>query len=255
MQLKAPLLPFLLKTDMIVGEVKRGRITIEDAIVKSDIPIELPQERATLAWTGSVSLQDRKILNFNTAIPKQLLADLPLLRNNQKFLPAVLNVPISGSFDAPKVDLVGAVTKSALPGLGSGKPEDLINNLPDILGGGGGKKDKEKDKSRDKPIGDQPIGREPRSANDARDRNANPTDDPIGGLVDLAGGLLGGDKNKDRGGEKREMRDATGDQRISSDPDAPRKPAATTGPTTKSGKTKAARAREQQQRQAEELDK
>jgi hypothetical protein len=65
-----------------------------------------------------------------------------------------------------------------------------------------------------------------------RDRNQ---EDPIGGIVDLAGGLLGGDKNKkdDRATEKRDP----GDDRISNDPDAKRKP------TTRnvSGKTKAAR--------------
>jgi hypothetical protein len=197
----------------------------------------------TLAWSGAVNLHDRRILNFNTAIPKQLLGNIPGVAQYERYMPAVLNVPISGSFDAPKVDLLGAVTKSLIPG-GTGKPEDLLKGLPDLLDGG--KKDKEK------PRGDQPG--QPRSSSDGNrdlhgDRAADVSNDPVGGLVDLAGGLLGGKKKDEH--SQRGMRDI-GDERISSDPSSAPKPApaATTTPATQrtvSGKTKALRAKEQQE--------
>jgi len=176
-------------------------------VVKSDIPIVDPKGEPLMTWTGTVNLQDRHIVNFNTAIAKDLLADLPLVRNNQKFLPAFVNVPISGPFDKPKVDLLGAVTRSALPGIGSGKPEDIIQQLPDLLGGN--KKDK-KGKSRSGGGG----GDEPRSsADDGRDTGGTSRDnarggqqpqDPVGELLDIAGGLLNKDKNKSGKGNERD---------------------------------------------------
>jgi hypothetical protein len=242
MQLKAPFLPFLLKTDQLSGEVRKGQIIVENGIVKSDLPIVLDNDNGTLAWTGEVNLQDRRILHFNTAIPKQLLADLPLLRNNEKYIPNIVNVPISGSFDAPKVDLVGAVTKSLLPGVGSGKPEDLIKNLPDLINGlKGGKKN-----DRNRP----PSGDEPRSANDdapaPRDNAAKPKDDRVGDLLDLAGGLLNKNKKKDDRPESKDMRDSRdpGDQRNSADPKPAPATAPATAPTTQrnvSGRTRNAR--------------
>ncbi|HEY7117846.1 MAG TPA: hypothetical protein VH475_14755, partial [Tepidisphaeraceae bacterium] len=257
MQLKAPLLPFLLNTDTLSGQVTKGRITVENGIVRSDIPMELENGRMTLAWTGAVNLQDRQILNFNTAIPKQLIAELPILRNNAKFIPNVINVPIAGAFDKPHIDLAGAVTKSFLPGIGSGKPEDIINQLPGLLGGGG-----KKDKDKDNP-----------SAQDKNMRSGN-SDDPLAGLRDLAGGLLnqkgsgGGTNPADRAApapandrvtgnerisgeprtasERRPAAPVTGDERISSTP----RPTTTTAPTTTapaernvSGRTRAARQR------------
>ena len=149
MEFQAPLLPVLLKSDKLAGEVKKGHIIIADAVVKSDIPIVDAKGKMLMDWSGSVNLQDRNIIGFNTAIAKELLADLPILRNNEKYLPATLNVPVSGSFDAPKVDLVAAVTKSIVPGLGSGKPEDLLKTGTDLIEQlGGGKKDKDKDKKK-----------------------------------------------------------------------------------------------------------
>jgi hypothetical protein len=205
MELQAPILPVLLRTDQISGHVKQGRIIVENGVVKSDIPIVDPKGEPLMTWTGTVNLQDRHIVNFNTAIAKDLLADLPLIRNNQKFLPAFVNVPISGPFDRPKIDLLGAVTKSALPGIGSGKPEDIIQQLPDLLGGN--KKDK-KDKSRSRG-GDEPRS----STDDGRDTGGTSRDnaarggqqpqDPVGGLLDIAGGLLNKDKNKSNKGNER----------------------------------------------------
>jgi hypothetical protein len=256
MQLKAPLLPFLFKTDQLTGQVRKGTIIVENAIVKSDLPVELDMGgKATLAWSGSVNLQDRRILNFNTAIPKQLLADLPLLRNNEKFIPAVVNVPMSGSFDAPKIDLAGAVTKSLLPGFGSGKPEDLIKSLPDLINQakGGGKKDKS---DRNAPSGDEPINRDPKAAADSTPDKARPKDDAVGDLLDIAGGLLNKNKKKDKDRtNERDMRDSRdnptrpsdpGNDRISSDPPAASPPATvpSTAPATQrnvSGRTRDAR--------------
>ena len=189
MQLKAPLLPFLLKTDQLSGEVKKGQIVIENGVVKSDLPVELDNGRATLTWSGSVNLQDRRIINFNTAIPKELLADLPVLRNNEKLLPPVVNVPMSGSFDAPKIDLVAAVTKSLVPGLGSGKPEDILKKLPDILN-----KAKKGDRNKDDGDGGDGGGKNPRPAADDNAKPKSDQDKAIGDLLDIAGGLL--DKNK-----------------------------------------------------------
>jgi hypothetical protein len=226
MQLKAPLLPFLLKTDQLSGEVRQGKITVENGVVKSDIPIVLAGDNGTLEWSGAVDLQDRRILNFNTAIPKELLADLPLLRKNEKLIPKVVNVPISGSFDAPKVDLVAAVTSSLVPGLGTQNPEDLIKNLPDLLNGGKKKKGDKKSPSGDEPIGRQP-GAQRSSKEDAaprEDRAKSQQEDPVGDLLNLAGSLL--DKNgkkkekEDRPSSSKEPRDSgtRGDERISSDP-------------------------------------
>jgi hypothetical protein len=177
-----------------------------------------PKGEALITWNGSVNLQDRRIVNFNTAIAKDLLADLPLIRNNQKFLPAFVNVPISGPFDKPKVDLLGAVTKSALPGVGSGKPEDIIQQLPDLLGGN---KKKDKNKSR----GDEPAGSPRSSADDGRDMGGGSRDnahggqqpqDPVGGLLDIAGGLLNqgksgkGNNNRNGGDPSRDYPDSRG---------------------------------------------
>jgi hypothetical protein len=226
MQLKAPLLPYLLKTDQLAGEVRNGKVIVENGIVKSDIPIELDMGgKAVLAWSGSVNLQDRRILDFNTAIPKQLLADLPFLRNNEKLIPNVVNVPMSGSFDAPKIDLVAAVTKSLVPGIGSGKPEDLIKNLPDLINAARGKKDK---KDKNSQPGDEPINRDPKADNrDTPDNTAKPKDNPVGDLIDIAGGLLNKNK-KDKKTDERDMRDSRdnpparpadpGNERISNDP-------------------------------------
>jgi hypothetical protein len=280
MQLKAPLLPFLLKTDQLSGEVRNGKIIIENGIVKSDIPVELDMGgKAILAWSGSVNLQDRRILDFNTAIPKQLLADLPVLRNNEKLLPNVVNVPMSGSFDAPKIDLVAAVTKSLVPGIGSGKPEDLIKNLPDLINAATGKKDK-KDKrdNRNDQTGDERISRDPKADGrdapaDGNNNTAKPEDNAVGDLLDIAGGLLNKNK-KDKKTDERDMRDSgrdsrdaaprgndignerisnepprriTGDEPISADP-RPARPAttapSTTAPATQrnvSGRTRDAR--------------
>jgi hypothetical protein len=208
--------------------------------VKSDIPIVDEKGRTLMAWNGSVNLQDRRIVNFNTAVAKQLLADLPILRNNEKMLPAMLSVPISGPFDKPKVDLIGAVTSSIVPGLGGGgKPEDLIERLPDLLGGG----KKDKNKSR----GDEPITPQPRDSERSRDRRSSADDgrdmgeagrdntarggagqpqDPVGGLLDLAGGLLNQGKPKDGGArdsrDRRDSRDATGGREPRGDADRPR---------------------------------
>jgi hypothetical protein len=249
MQLQAPFLPFLLRTDQLSGEVKQGKIIVEDGIVKSDIPIELADGNATLTWSGAVNLQDRRILNFNTAIPKELLADLPLLRKNEKLIPKIVNVPISGSFDAPKVDLVAAVTSSLLPGIGGQNPEDLIKNLPDLLNGG--KKKKEKT-----PRGDEPIGRDEAPPRSSREGDAQPKDnakggeDVVGDLLNIAGGLL--DKNKKKKEEdrpdSREMRDGqnAGDERISSDPKRSPATAPATAPSggrKVSGRTRDARDR------------
>lgn len=229
MELKAPLLPLLIKGGQVSGEVKKGHIVIENGIVKSDIPIVDEKGRTLMAWNGSVNLQDRRIINFNTGIAKELLNDLPLLRNNQKSLPAVLNVPISGPFDKPKVDLIGAVTSSIIPGAGSGKPEDLIKGLGGILEGN--KKDKDKDKNRgrggDEPRSSADDGRGMPNERDAGTRGAQP-EDPVGNLLDLAGGLLNGGKSS---GKERNLQndrdtrdvppvkgtDRIGDERISSD--------------------------------------
>jgi hypothetical protein len=232
MELQAPLLPLLIKGGRVTGEVRKGHIVIENGIVKSDIPIVDEKGRTLMAWNGSVNLQDRRILNFNTGIAKELLNDVALLRNNQKLLPAVLNVPISGPFDKPKVDLVAAVTSSIIPGAGSGKPEDLIKGLPDLLGGN--KKDRDKGRGR----GDEPINRDSRdsdprdrrsSADDGRDMGGSARDaggargqqeqDPVGGLLDLAGGLLNGGKSGGKGRNLQDDRDARdrGSDRISGD--------------------------------------
>jgi hypothetical protein len=203
MQLQAPFLPFLLRTDQLSGEVKQGKITVENGIVKSDIPIQLAGENGTLEWSGAVNLQDRRILNFNTAIPKELLADLPFLRKNEKLIPKIVNVPISGSFDAPKVDLVAAVTSSLLPGIGNGNAEDLIKSLPDLLNGGKKKKDDKKTRSSKEP--------------GAKSQQ----EDVVGDLLNIAGGLL--DKNGKKKDSSRDARDGAskGDERISSDPKKP----------------------------------
>jgi hypothetical protein len=155
-----------------------------------------------------------------------LLADLPMLRHNEKFIPDVVNVPMSGSFDAPKIDLVGAVTKSLIPGFGSGKPEDLIKSLPDLINQarGGGKKDKS---DKNGPSGDEPISRDPKAAADSAPDKAKPRDDTVGELLDLAGGLLNKNKKKDKKDNEKDMRDQRdnpprsndlGNERISSEP-------------------------------------
>jgi hypothetical protein len=220
MQFKGSFLPFLLRTDQISGEVRQGKITVENGVVRSDIPIVLAGNNGTLEWSGAVDLQDRRILSFNTSIPKALLADLPILRNNEKLIPKVVNVPISGSFDAPKVDLVAAVTSSLLPGLGTQNPEDLLKSLPDLLNGGKKKKTDKKTPRGDEPIGKQP-GAQKSSRDDAaprEDRAKSQQEDVVGDLLDLAGGLL--DKNGKKKDSSRDAKDggSKGDERISSDP-------------------------------------
>ena len=200
----------LLKQDTISGEVKKGHIVIENGIVKSDIPIVDEKGRTLMAWNGSVNLQDRRIINFNTGIAKELLNDLPILRNNQKVLPAILNVPISGPFDKPKVDLIAAVTSSIIPGAGSGKPEDLIKGLGGILEGN--KKDKDKNHGAARSRGRRRTTVAERRTRETRRGGAQQPQDPVGGLLDLAGGLL----NKDKSGSKdrNNMRDDRGSDRV-----------------------------------------
>jgi hypothetical protein len=160
--------------------------------------------------------------------------------------------------------------------LGSGKPEDIIKGLPDILGGN--KKDKDKNREAD-PRDRRSSADDGRGVPDQRDaagRGQQPQD-PVGGLLDLAGGLL----NKDKSGSKdrNNMRDdrdrgtdrVGGTNRISAEPrtgEAPGErrvsgdepigstrgaaPAATTRSTTApaernvSGRTKAQRNRDGQ---------
>ena len=79
-------------------------------------------------------------------------------------------------------------------------------------------------------------GGSPRSSTDdanTSQENPKPKQDGVGELLDIAGGLLNKDKNKDKKKDDREMRDNPdsrdiGNQRISSDP----KPAAATAPST-----------------------
>jgi hypothetical protein len=213
MQIQTPMFASAFNIKGMSGEIRKGRIVVEDGVVTSDIPIVDAKGETLMAWTGRVNLQERRIINFNTAMSKDMLAaSLPFVRNNAKLLPAVINVPVSGAFDSPKVDLLAAVA-SQVPGLGSigsGKPEDILKGAGDLIGGFTKDKKDKKDK-RD---------REPGASSDDPKRDVNetprPKDDPIGGLLDLAGGLV---KPKDKKDDKsKDPPGATGDDRISSDP-------------------------------------
>jgi hypothetical protein len=199
--------------DNLHGSIKEAVITIEGGKVTHKLPLQTDR-LGTWVFDGELSVADQRFSYLNLDLPTSLFNSKDLAR----YVGDHITFPFSGPISRPTLakDFVAKFAKENL----------LKGGLPNLLEGA--LKGKEKGKGGG--------GGSPRSSTDdanTSQENPKPKQDSVGELLDIAGGLLNKDKNKDKKKDDREMRDNPdsrdiGNQRISSDP----KPAAATAPST-----------------------
>ena len=199
--------------DNLHGSIKEAVITIEGGRVTHKLPLQTDR-LGTWVFDGELGIADQRFSYLNLDLPTSIFNSRDLAR----YVGDHITFPFSGPINRPTLakDFVAKFAKENL----------LKGGLPNLLEGALKGKDKGKGGG----------GGSPRSSADDANaplENPKPRQDSVGELLDIAGGLLNKDKNKDKKKEDRDMRENPesrdiGNQRISSEP----KPAAATAPST-----------------------
>ena len=106
----------------ISGEIKDAKMSVADGKVTSDINLNLGGQ--ILGNKGSLRLRDQQLVGMVMTIPTKMI---PFVRDQRlPILKDVISVPVEGPVKSPKIDIIGAATKSLAP-------EKLLPNLPNLL--------------------------------------------------------------------------------------------------------------------------
>ncbi|HMB95789.1 MAG TPA: hypothetical protein VKK61_07095, partial [Tepidisphaeraceae bacterium] len=143
----------------IHGNIKNGTLNLSNGLAQTNFALLFAQQvqdqqgktvtkNLPMTFKGGVVLASGALKDFNVTIPTELIPDKIGGKNLRQSLPNGLVVPFTGTTDHFKFDLVGAVTKSIgnsfLQG-GGGNGQDPLQNLQNLLQGGGKKKKQKSD--------------------------------------------------------------------------------------------------------------
>jgi hypothetical protein len=189
------------------GSITDAVITIDKGKVTHKLPLKTDR-LGTWVFDGNLDMASQRFSFLNMEVPTTLFNS----RDLTKYAGNSITFPFSGPIKRPTLskDFVAKFAQENLK-------DALPNLLGNVLNKGKDKKSKDGGKSRD-------AGDSRSSVDEAKPtEKANPREDAIGGLLDLAGGLLNKDKDKDK---KRDDRRAMPEQRDAREPGGARDGAA-----------------------------
>jgi hypothetical protein len=111
------------------GEIPSGsKVTIDQGILTQDITLAVGEaDRPILRLAGGLDLNTLNFQNFNVGIPGQLIQRLP--GDLKKYAPEMLNIPLSGSITAPKLQsdqIIGKLVSDSTKRLAADQAKQLL---------------------------------------------------------------------------------------------------------------------------------
>jgi hypothetical protein len=156
------------------GEIKEGRIIIENGQVTSDLKLAVGPSFA-LGFNGNVDIATKRLSNFAVNVPTSLLREV---RNNKQlaqFMPDVIPIAINGTTQRYQLDLSGSVNKLVAEAM----KKAVVGGALGALTGQG-----------QNPQNAQPGQPQQQGGND------------LGGLLN---DVLGGNRNREKGGTQQQQ--------------------------------------------------